>query len=359
MTTARPSPDVAARFRETAFHLLPLGCLATAAATALITGPGWSLRMAALPWIASLLIVGLPHGAADFAISRRAWRGWPLVGLWLAYVATMAVVATCFTLAPAAVMAMFAALSCWHFGMAHVEDDGLSDGWPRRAIAAVARGGAVLAPALVVWPVATAQATADLVSLAIHRGPPAPTVLHPELIRAAGLLLAALTTASVVVEAMVTCREPAGPRRGLRLLLDVATIAALGCLTVPLFSVGLYFLAWHGWRQMDRLATAVTGHAPRSWRELALGVARVHTSALPLLVPTWFGLAIAWWLWSPGHSPRDLAILSIGVYLVVTPAHEVLGDLLRAVCHQPHPAPSAGPLVPRRGGPASCHDAIH
>ena len=55
---------------------------------------------------------------------------------------------------------------------------------------------------------------------------------------------------------------------------------------------------------------------------------RVGTrSGLPLLVPAWATLGLAWWAWSPHHTLHDLAILSIGGYLVVTPAHELLGDL--------------------------------
>jgi hypothetical protein len=55
----------------------------------------------------------------------------------------------------------------------------------------------------------------------------------------------------------------------------------------------------------------------------------IHRAALPLLVPAWVAIGAAWWLWSPDHSPRSLAIASIAAYLVVMPAHEFLGDLLR------------------------------
>jgi hypothetical protein len=59
-------------------------------------------------------------------------------------------------------------------------------------------------------------------------------------------------------------------------------------------------------------------------------VAAVHLAALPLLIPTWIVLAAAWWFVSASHASRDLAILSLAVYLVVTPAHEALHDVLRA-----------------------------
>jgi len=65
---------------------------------------------------------------------------------------------------------------------------------------------------------------------------------------------------------------------------------------------------------------------------LLRGVAAVHIAALPLLIPTWAALGAGWWLLSPSHSPRDLAVLSLAVYLVVTPAREALHDVLRADC---------------------------
>jgi len=61
---------------------------------------------------------------------------------------------------------------------------------------------------------------------------------------------------------------------------------------------------------------------------LLRGVAAVHIAALPLLIPTWAALGAGWWLLSPSHSPRDLAVLSLAVYLVVTPSHEALVDFL-------------------------------
>ena len=63
---------------------------------------------------------------------------------------------------------------------------------------------------------------------------------------------------------------------------------------------------------------------------LVRNVAAVHVAALPLLIPTWAALAAGWWLLSPSHSLRDLAVLSLAVYLVVTPAHEALHDVLGA-----------------------------
>jgi hypothetical protein len=54
---------------------------------------------------------------------------------------------------------------------------------------------------------------------------------------------------------------------------------------------------------------------------LLRGVAAFHIAALPVLIPTWAALGAGWWLLSPSHSPRELAVLSLAVYLVVTLSH--------------------------------------
>ena len=54
----------------------------------------------------------------------------------------------------------------------------------------------------------------------------------------------------------------------------------------------------------------------------------VHKAAMPLLIPTWILLGGAWWWLSDTANFRDLALLSLLVYLIVTPAHEVLCEWL-------------------------------
>ena len=318
--------DAAARFREAAFRHVPLGCMAAAGAVAAIAGAGWSEALAPLPWIVSLGFIGLPHGATDFTVSRQAFRGWPLAAVWLAYSAAMAATALGFVTAPRLAIVVFAALSCWHFGAAHRDTDA-GDGAPPRTLAALARGCAVLAMPLAAWPDATAAAARDLAAFAI--GPVAARELFPPpALHLAGLVLAVVSAVATAVEGLQAAARPGGLRAWLRLLGELAVITGLGWVADPLFSVGVYFLVWHGWRQMEPLTETVTGAAPESWRALGAALARIHAAALPLLLPTWAAIGTVWWRLSPEHSPRDLALVSIGAYLVVTPAHELLGDAL-------------------------------
>ena len=57
-------------------------------------------------------------------------------------------------------------------------------------------------------------------------------------------------------------------------------------------------------------------------------VISVHKAAIPLLLPTWILLGVTWWSLSGATDLRNLALLSLLVYLVVTPAHEVLYEWL-------------------------------
>lgn len=342
-TAGSTGGDAAARFREISFRRLPLVCMAAAAAVSAAAGPGWSEHAGPLPWIVSLGVVGLPHGAADFAASRRAWRGWSLAALWLAYAAAMAVVAAGFAAAPLAAIVAFAVVSCWHFGAAHLDAEAPADGFWLRTVATLARGAAVLAMPFAAWPQATSDAAADLAALAVGRGAAA-DLFPPVAVQTAGLALALLTVAAGAIEGLIASRSPAGLRAWRRLLIELVVISGLGWFAAPLFSVGLYFLLWHGWRQMEPLAEALTTSSPRSWRELGGAIGRIHFAALPLLIPTWAAIGTVWWQQSADHTLRDVAIVSIAAYLVVTPAHELLGDLLRTAVGQ-------GAIVARRRPP--------
>lgn len=322
----------ASRFGEVAFRRLPLAVMASAAVAGALGGAGWSVALAPLPWVVALIVIGLPHGGADFAVSHRAWHGRPLAIVWLTYGAAMAAVLAGFVAAPVAMIVAFTVFSCWHFGTAHLDTESGDAAGHTRPAAALLRGCLVLAVPLAAWPQATAAVATDLAALAVgHRA--AADWFPPAAVRAAGLGLAAVSVAAAAAEAVLAARRPAGRRAGLNPLADLGVIASLGWFTDPLFSVGLYFLVWHGWRQMEPLAEALAGGRPRSWR-CGCAVGRVHLAALPLLVPAWVAIGAAWWLWSPDHSPRALAIVSIAAYLVVTPAHELLGDLLRQMAGQ-------------------------
>lgn len=310
------------------FGGLPLACLVAAALAGAVRGPAWSERWAAWPWLVSLVVVGLPHGAVDWAVTRRTCPVGTTRRLAVAYLLGMLAVLGLFVTLPVPVIAVFAAVSVWHFGMAHADGQTPSfDGSPlTQGLAALARGGLVLAVPMACWPAETAAVVDHVVALATPRS----AAVSQEAVRGIGIALAAATLAAFVIEAARSWSEPSARRRTLATAAEMAAFAALGLATAPLFAVGLYFLCWHAWRQMLLVAPVVTGRTPRDTASLARALLAIHRAALPLLVPTWLVLGGVWWLVSPTHSAADLAALSLVVYLVVTPSHDVLIDLARA-----------------------------
>lgn len=146
----------------------------------------------------------------------------------------------------------------------------------------------------------------------------------------AGVCVLSISAAAFAAEALAAQQTPGGLGRSFDTLVDLVVIGLLGVTADPLFSVGLYFLLWHAWRHMRLLGPVVADVQPDTTATLGRSLVRIHTAALPLLLPTWGALFANWWFLSESHSWRDLALLSLVVYLVVTPSHDVLIDVLRA-----------------------------
>jgi len=304
---------------------VPLAILAGAATLAMVAGPDWTEKAGPWVWIVSLVFVGLPHGAADFTIGRLLAGGSirDLVLGSLFYLGGMACVAAAFALAPVATILLFSLVSIWHFGIGHrdtepgilgAETTGGFAGRMRlpEAVLAMARAGVVLGMPAAAWPGRTASVADRLVEL-LHAGASCESLFDPSSVRYAGWAVLAASAAAILAES--ACRRGRGTGW---LLTECGVFAAVGWFADPLFSVGVYYLCWHAWRHLRSVMPEP------GWRSLAASVFRIHLGGLPLLLPTLAAVGGLWWLLSPGLSPRDLAILSIGVYLVVTPSHDVL-----------------------------------
>ncbi|MFM8377947.1 MAG: Brp/Blh family beta-carotene 15,15'-dioxygenase [Planctomycetia bacterium] len=320
-------------FHAVAFRLVPLGLMLATAGAGVAAGAGWAERIAPLPWLVSLVVVGLPHGAADLAVTRRIGRG-SVVRVFSIYLACMVAVFALFMAAPVPLIVLFAALSLWHFGMGHADGQTppIAAGFLPRTRAALARGAPVLGVPLAVWPAETASAILGLVELV---APPAQVLraqaaFAPDAIRMVGQALLAVGAVAIVAEIWATRGTPGALRRSRDTCVDLAVVAVLGTVAPPLLSIGVYFLVWHAWRHLGLLSPLVAGVEPDDGSSLWRAVVRLHAAALPLLVPTWAVILAAWWWLSPGHSARDLALLSLAVYLVVTPSHDLLVDLVRS-----------------------------
>lgn len=333
MPACRTQPPA---FEDRIFRELPLAGLLLATLAAILGGRELSTLLAPLPWIVSLAVVGLPHGAADLALAKRLCVG-PL-SLWVfgLYLAAMGAVLALFILLPGPLVLLFTALSIWHFGLGHADGQRppIPPGaWPQ-VRAAVARGASVLGVPMACWPLATSQVVLDLLSLMGTTSTfNAAGWFAPAGIDRVGIALVVAAACALAAEAIATRHVPGAMRRSWNTLVDLSIIGLLGVVADPLFSIGFYFLFWHAWRHMRLLAIPVARIGTSDPSSLGIAMVRLHWAALPLLIPTWIALLGGWWLLSPQHTARDLAILSLAVYLVVTPSHDLLVDLLRAQNH--------------------------
>ena len=290
-----------------------------------------------LPWLIALFFVGMPHGAADLAVLRSKKKGRKVWEAFLWYVVSMIGVFTVFIFTPAISLIGFIVLSLWHFGSAENTKPSGSGISYEHLLLSFAKGGIVIGMPLAAWPAATSSVATELITLV----EPArtlfglPLLTHPiysaSHIASTGLALLTIAFFSWCFIFISSARY--SKTHGTKELVKTSSVFFSYCLigileliTSPLFGIGIYFLAFHSWRQMPALAKHFT--SPDAEIHPLRQVASVHKAAIPLLLPTWILLGVTWWSLSNSAHFRDLALLSLLVYLVVTPAHEVLCEWL-------------------------------
>ena len=290
-----------------------------------------------LPWLFGLVFVGMPHGAADLAVLRSKKKGQKAWEAFLWYVVSMIGVFMVFIFTPAMSLVGFIALSLWHFGSAENSKPTGSYIFYEHLLLSFAKGGIVIGMPLAAWPAATLSVATELITLI----EPArtlfglPVLTHPiyseSHIASMGLALLAIAFLSWFLILIFLARY--SKTHGTKELVKICSVFFSYCLigileliTSPLFGIGIYFLAFHSWKQMPALAKHFT--PPDVEIHPLRQVVSVHRAAIPLLLPTWILLGVTWWSLSTATDFRDLALLSLLVYLVVTPAHEVLCEWL-------------------------------
>ena len=264
------------------------------------------------PFLISLLFLGLPHGAADGAVLLRSWR---VKGLWavgLAYLGLFGSVLLLFLVAPAFTVLAFLVLTVIHFGLADAQTD-LPARAPLRTrrMWAAARGGSVVAVPFAIDPMAAWKPFAHLIGLL-----GGPTDVSLQFLGATGGIAVAVALLCGIAVAVSPFRP------GQRAWLESALILIVCATTNPLYAVGAYFLAVHAFRQCAGLgADPAIGGAPGD--SLARRLLRTHVASIPLLIPSWvllLTIAAALEAWSA----YDLAVLSLGFYIVATLPHHWL-----------------------------------
>ena len=288
--------------------------LLTVAFAAGLRVPGW---IQYLPFAASLVLFGLPHGAVDHLVpSRLAGRdadGRSVLAVVLLYVVLSSLCLALWFVAPVAAFVLFVCVTVFHWGAGDLHallffgPDGLGGmGRTSRVLLLLLRGGLPMLIPLLFFPdayreVATAAAGLFGADAAALSG-----VFSPAYRIAVGTALAAVALLFLLRAA----GELAGERRALLpVALETLLLFAFFAAVPPVLAVGLYFTLWHAPRHVARLVLLDSAGARylRAGRPVC-ALARFARQAAPLTV-----LALA---------------LLVGLYLAVPRATEDPGSLL-------------------------------
>ena len=286
--------------------------------------PPWALFG---PFVGSLVLLGLPHGALDhltlLRLGGRPLRPKPLLGVLALYlVLALAYLAAWFAL-PAAAFAFFIALTWFHWGQGDLHAllvllrAGHLRTRPQRALAVFVRGGLPMLVPLLAFP----DVYAEVAGLLISR-------IDAEALSEIGwafradvrLGVGVAYGAAVVVHLVVGFRTSNQDGRP-AWWTDVGEtlgLAAFFGLVHPVLAVGLYFCLWHATRHIarlmlheDRMPEALAARRlGLAWRRFALHALPATAGAL-LMLGGLYALVPA-----PPQSVGDF----VGLYLILIAA---------------------------------------
>ena len=321
----------------------PWAMLAGAATLGLLA-PAATAAAAPWPFAVALLVFGMPHGAADWAVAARLSPRPGIAGrlagfTW--YLVLMAASLAAIMWQPGVSALLFLLLTVFHFGMADATAVRADDDGP------VARWGLVLGRGLLLLSTAfaahPAEAWAPFARIGTALSPWA-SAWQPDLAVLQRLAVVGAVSGAALAVASAVARVRAGHARAAALdMAEHALVATLAAAADPLFAVGFFFLGVHAFRHSRRLACTRVVMEERAGADAGAGTGlgarllRVHALSLPLMWPTAACLAVLCWLLG-GADLRTIADASIAFYMVTTLPHHLLGLRLP----RPDLAPAAG-----------------
>ena len=257
MNTNRPEevPETAVRL---AFWLPWIALGATMAIVAVVGAPSRTYQL--LPFAASIVLFGLPHGAVDHLTPPWA-RAEPATWRWFGIVAGLyLVVGLAYTvgwfLAPVAAFVFFILLTWFHWGqgelfpLLRVAEATHLDSRLSRVLTLVVRGSLPMVVPLIAFPTEYRWVAEQLIGLFATPEWGAMEVVFTPSGRAA--IAAGLGVLFVVSLAVSYPRS--GSRRSWAVDAGEVGVLSLFFLTVPpLLAVGIYFCFWHAIRHIVRL----------------------------------------------------------------------------------------------------------
>lgn len=269
-----------------------------AAGMALILGvlaPGPAARIAPGLFLVSALVLGLPHGAADPWVPQWATgRRWTHVREWLrfggVYLLAAGATLVVWHWARGVAVVGFLLLTAWHWGSADASGV-LPPRTGRWTTLALGRGLVVVAASLALRPADEGRTVVGALA-----GNPATgaTIVETALpLLGVGVLLETVALSLTALEGVASGNlDPeATRRRPGRHALETLLLLALFRFLPAVASVGVYFVCFHAWRHVERLAALqssfpgpLPASATGSLRRLAAFYRRVWPFALGALV---------------------------------------------------------------------------
>ena len=276
--------------------------------------PGW---VQYLPFAASLVLLGLPHGAVDHLvpsrIAGRAAGGRSVLAVVLLYLTLSGLCLALWFAAPATAFVLFICVTIFHWGAGDLHSLLFfgPDGFDRmsltsRALLLLLRGGIPMLVPLLFFPNAYRSVATDAVALFGADAAALSWGFSPTFRLAVGVALVAISLAFLLLAA----GDFVG-RRGILLPVALETLLLFAFFAVvpPVLAVGLYFTLWHATRHIARLVSLDrTGSGNLGAGRKGRALARFARDAAPLT-----GLAL---------------VMLVGLYFVVPRGTQVPGSLL-------------------------------
>ena len=326
MSGSVPDVDLAAPARETIARgvFWPAWVVTAATMVPFLFGLQVPLRVQVVPLVASVVVLGLPHGAVDHLALPRVqgrtptWRGMGAVAL--LYLVLGVGYAVVWFLAPAVAFVGFILLTWFHWGQgdlyamrAFVRVEAL-DSPLRRWLAVAVRGGLPMLVPLLSFPGWYRRVARAHVSL-FEGGSVADLAW---LFRAETRLALGVGYGLLVVSSLALGYVRTGPDRSAWAVDagETALLVAYFLVVPPLLAIGVYFCVWHSLRHIARLVLLADGtrDAVRTGR-FGSALRRFAVEATPLTLGA-LALLGALWLVVPRQPGDVLGLLALYLVLI-------------------------------------------
>jgi len=285
---------------------------------AFAAGVGLPERWRYLPLAASVVVLGLPHGAVDWAVLPRAVTG-RLDARWILLVGVLYLVAggayaVAWFLVPVASAVGFVALTWFHWGQGELHPlvavlgaDHL-DARPRRALFVLVRGGLPMLVPLLAFPERYRAVVAGFVAPFGGELTTWPVTAEVRLVLGVGFGALTVATLALGYRAADDHRAWAVDAG------ETGLLWAYFLVVPPVFAIGVYFCCWHAARHIVRVATFDDVSAAALARGRLAPAARRF--AREAVLPTLGGLVVCWALWVTAPAPPTTLAGAAAVYLV-------------------------------------------